>query len=156
MRNLVKFGIVFLFFVGIVHAVPEGNYTQQQLDSINASTIDLECTYNGWSLVYYYSTPYKINYNFDCLNIKPRMNGTVEMEGWYTVFRSGLDIPFKIRQLVKCLWQYNFNQCKNYLMAPYVLGKLQEFKDNIRNTIRLYQTPPDVSGYNFTIDMGEI
>lgn len=153
MRKLVNYGLALLFFVSIAYAIPEGNYTQQQLDSINASTINLDCNYNGWNLVYYYNTPHKIGYNFDCLDIKPRMNGTIEMEGEYTVFRSDIDIYFKVRRLVKCMWTYTFSQCRDYMMAPYILGKFQEFKDNIRNTIRLYQTPPDVSGYNFSINM---
>lgn len=142
MKNkiILLFGVLVLGLVALVMAIGEGDIiTQEQLDSIDADTFNLQCQLEDigqshkievgghW---YYYR-------NVSCLSIEP-LDIDNPTDG-YLITRPNHFPHFLISDYFNCRRNNNAQYCNGFY-TEVLVRQHRDNKEVIRNTIRQYQT----------------
>ena len=149
MKKIILYLIVCLVVIGIVHAVSEGDIiTQDQLDSINSDTVNLNCTYNS----YEWSRGMKqVLFSFSCYDIEP-----ITGKETYKIIRNYFNpIPYFTFDYVKCRLASSKAVCIKETRLK-VLVDFQNRKLQLREHIKSYQTVIDITSDDFIYTSGDL
>lgn len=141
-----------LLMASIVLAISPGDiYSQSQVDGVDPYSVGLGCGYSGWNLYFQDNNLKAIQYNFYCNNIEPYNNSH------YIVMNDTFIFNYPVHRILNCINEYgSYKECKKNKMIPDLRRGVQRYKMYIRKNIESYQTPLDVSQYNFTVSLGDL
>ncbi len=146
--KIIIFGVMILGILAIVIAqgIGEGDIiTQAQLDSVNASTINLQCQLEdvGESHIKFIIDKWVYIRNVSCLSIDPiPLNETTNE---YLIIRPNHEPYFYVYEYFDCRQENNASFC-NQFYTNILIEQHQSDKESIRNRIRRYQTIEGNSG----------
>lgn len=141
MKYKIIFGLAFLIF--LVTQVSAVIVTQQQLDSINATTYNLQCQRELINGQNYITTNGFFTIGFSCLTIR-RGNVT----GEYEVNRKTFNPRFSTKEYFDCRDEFGRDVCIPRFVNV-LQTKINQFKDRQRELIRAYQTAQDTIDADF-------
>jgi len=153
-KKLIIFGVIILGVISLVLAqgIGEGDIiTQQQLDSINATTINLQCQLEdiGQSHVIQHQGQWFYYRNVSCLSIKP-LDIDNPSDG-YIITRPHHFPNFLVSDYFACREDNNVQFC-NQFYTQVLIDHHQSKKLAIRNRIEQFQT---VEGNEEDTDFGD-
>lgn len=139
--------LVGVFLIAGVSAIGEGDIlTQQQVNNINFSSVNLQCRQEGiqidiWMMV--------INPSFSCLSLKKLDSGD------YQVIRYQWDEWYRIWDYMDCRLRYSKQECV-YMVKQNFLETFKNTKAGLRETLKEFQNTNDLNSGDIGFDSGEL
>ena len=125
LNKIILLAIGMILLIGIVSAVEiEENdiYTQETFDSINFTSVDLKCDYNGFLILPISNT---LSFNFSCLSAKKITQDNKDVT--YKIFRQYNYYPVQITYFLNCIMlnpsEFCINEVHNLVIGQYYNGK---------------------------------
>ncbi len=140
-KKIIIFGVLIFGMIALVIAIGEGDIiTQEQLDSINATTFNIQCQLEdiGQNHIIIIQGVGIYFRNVSCLNIEPIFID--ENTNDYLIIRPNHFPNFFISDYNLCRDYFNASYCNDFF-TNYLIDSHKADVEAIRNNIRNWQTP---------------